>query len=62
MYRNARAARIYDGADEVHRQSAARRILAEYTATTVPSEHLPTRRLEAQERFAALLDAAAADL
>ena len=62
MYRNARAARIYDGADEVHRQSAARRILAAYTATEVPSEHLPTRRLEAEERFAALLDAAAADL
>jgi acyl-CoA dehydrogenase len=62
MYRNARAARIYDGADEVHRQSAARRILAAYTATEVPSEHLPTRRQEAEERFAALLDAAAADL
>jgi acyl-CoA dehydrogenase len=62
MYRNARAARIYDGADEVHRQSAARRILAGYTPTDVPSEHLPTRRQAAQERFAELLDAAAADL
>jgi acyl-CoA dehydrogenase len=62
MYRNARAARIYDGADEVHRQSAARRILAAYTPAEVPSEHLPTRRREAEERFAELLDAAAADL
>ena len=27
MYRNARAARIYDGPDEVHRMVVARRIL-----------------------------------
>jgi acyl-CoA dehydrogenase len=56
MYRNARAARIYDGADEVHRQSAARRILAGYTPVDVPTEHVPARRRAAQERFAALLD------
>jgi acyl-CoA dehydrogenase len=62
MYRNARAARIYDGADEVHRQSAARRILAAYAPVELPSEHVPTRRREAQERFAALLDGVAADL
>src|ERR1700704_6300528 len=30
MYRFARAARIYDGPDEVHRQSVARHILAGY--------------------------------
>jgi acyl-CoA dehydrogenase len=62
MYRNARAARIYDGADEVHRQSAARRILSGHTAAEVPTEHLPTRRLAARERFAELLDGATANL
>jgi acyl-CoA dehydrogenase len=30
MYRSARAARIYDGPDEVHVQSVARRVLKEY--------------------------------
>ena len=32
MYRYARAARLYDGADEVHRQSVARQILRGYEA------------------------------
>jgi acyl-CoA dehydrogenase len=32
MYRHARFARIYDGPDEVHRVSAARRILRDYAA------------------------------
>ena len=62
MYRNARAARIYDGADEVHRQSVARRILAGYEPVAVPSEHVPARREAARERFAALLDGTTADL
>ena len=56
MYRYARAARLYDGADEVHRQSAARRILRGYEPHEVPSQHVPTRREHARERFAALLD------
>ena len=30
MYRHAREARIYDGPDEVHIQSVARRILKNY--------------------------------
>jgi alkylation response protein AidB-like acyl-CoA dehydrogenase len=30
MYRHARAARIYDGPDEVHVQSVAKRLLARY--------------------------------
>jgi alkylation response protein AidB-like acyl-CoA dehydrogenase len=30
FYRQARAARIYDGADEVHKMVVARRILAQY--------------------------------
>jgi acyl-CoA dehydrogenase len=62
MYRNARAARIYDGPDEVHRQAVARRILNGYTATAIPTEHIPTRRAAAQERFGHLLDIASADL
>ena len=59
MYRFARASRVYDGPDEVHRQSAARQILRGYTAPPgdVPTEHLPTRRAAARERFADLLDA-----
>src|SRR3954454_13927913 len=32
MYRHARFARIYDGPDEVHRVSAARRILRDYAS------------------------------
>ena len=32
MYRNARAARIYDGPDEVHRMVVSRRILKEFEA------------------------------
>jgi alkylation response protein AidB-like acyl-CoA dehydrogenase len=35
FYRHERAARIYDGADEVHKMSVAKRILREYAAKTV---------------------------
>jgi len=63
MYRFARAARIYDGPDEVHRQTVARRILHGYSPPPgeVPSEHLPTRREQARERFADLLGALTAN-
>ena len=63
MYRFARGARFYDGPDEVHRQSVARLILRGYTPTAdgVPSEHIPTRRAAARERFAHLLDAVTAN-
>jgi acyl-CoA dehydrogenase len=63
MYRAARAARIYDGPDEVHRQTVARRVLGAYAppADEVPSEHLPTRRALARERFAHLLDTVTAN-
>jgi acyl-CoA dehydrogenase len=59
MYRFARAARIYDGPDEVHRQSVARQILRGYEppADGTPSQHIPTRRAQARERFADLLEA-----
>ncbi|MEA2221027.1 MAG: acyl-CoA dehydrogenase [Solirubrobacteraceae bacterium] len=63
MYRYARGARFYDGPDEVHRQSVARQILSGYAPPPddVPSEHVPTRRAAARERFAELLDAATSD-
>ena len=41
MYRYARAARLYDGADEVHRQSVARQILRGYEAHEVPVRARP---------------------
>src|ERR1700730_13210373 len=59
MYRYARAARIYDGPDEVHRASVARQVLRTYEApaTGVPSESVPARREAARQRFASLLEA-----
>jgi acyl-CoA dehydrogenase len=59
MYRYARAARFYDGPDEVHRASVARQILRGYEAPAdgVPTEHVPTRRAAAREKFAHLLEA-----
>ncbi|QEC50335.1 acyl-CoA dehydrogenase [Baekduia soli] len=63
MYRYARAARIYDGPDEVHRQSVARQVLRGYSAPEgeVPTEHVPTRREDARRKFAAVLDAVTAN-
>jgi acyl-CoA dehydrogenase len=52
---------LYDGPDEVHRQTVARQILKGYVAREVPSEHIPTRRAEAQQRFAGLLEALTVD-
>jgi acyl-CoA dehydrogenase len=63
MYRYARAARFYDGPDEVHRQSVARQILRGYEPPSdgVPSEHVPTRREAARRRFADILEAVTAN-
>ena len=61
MYRHARAARIYDGPDEVHRETVARHALRRYQATEVPSEHVPTRREAARRKFADVLDAISAN-
>jgi acyl-CoA dehydrogenase len=63
MYRFARGARFYDGPDEVHRQSVARQILRGYEppADGVPSEHVPTRRAAARERFAEILQTVTAN-
>jgi acyl-CoA dehydrogenase len=59
MYRHARAARIYDGPDEVHKVTVARRLLRDHEPREVPTEHVPTRREAARAKFAHLLDAAA---
>src|SRR2546421_12581017 len=58
MYRYARAARFYDGPDEVHRASVARQILRGYEppADGIPSEHVPTRRAAAREEVAGLFE------
>jgi acyl-CoA dehydrogenase len=63
MYRFSRGARFYDGPDEVHRQSVARQILRGYEPPPgeVPSEHVPTRRAAAREKFAELLEAVTAN-
>jgi acyl-CoA dehydrogenase len=56
MYRAARAARIYDGPDEVHKVTVARQVLKQYRPSDPSIEHLPTRRKAAQEKFADYLD------
>ena len=63
MYRHARAARIYDGPDEVHRVTVARQVLAGYRPAmgAWPSEHVPSRREAARRKFAALLEAETTD-
>lgn len=60
MYRQARAARIYDGPDEVHKVTVARRVLRDYESRELPSEHVPTRQEAARKKFAHLLDEATA--
>jgi acyl-CoA dehydrogenase len=59
MYRFSRGARFYDGPDEVHRQSVARRILRGYEAPAdgVPSDHVPAMVARGRERFADILEA-----
>ncbi|ODU07653.1 MAG: acyl-CoA dehydrogenase [Pseudonocardia sp. SCN 72-86] len=61
MYRSARSARIYDGPDEVHKSTLARRILRGYTPVDTPTEHVPTRTAAARKKFAAYLELATAN-
>jgi acyl-CoA dehydrogenase len=51
MYRWARAARLYDGPDEVHRVTVARRILRDYTPRELPTDHVPSRRERALAKY-----------
>ena len=64
MYRHARAARIYDGPDEVHRQTVSRLVLKDYTKPEGewPTDHVPTRKAAARRKFQALLEAQTANL
>ena len=57
MYRAARAARLYDGPDEVHRVSVARQVLRGFSAPAdeIPSEFIPARREAARQQFADVL-------
>jgi len=62
MYRLARNYRISDGADEVHKSFIARQTLKSYKPVEgYPTDHIPTRRAEAQQRFAEYLDLATAN-
>ncbi len=49
---------VYDGPDEVHKTVVARRLLRRYSASEVPTEHVPTRHAAALEKFAFLLSTA----
>jgi alkylation response protein AidB-like acyl-CoA dehydrogenase len=60
MYRWSRAARIYDGPDEVHRVTVARRTLRGYQSRPVATEHVPTRRAAALRKYGPQLEAAVA--
>ena len=53
----ARAARVYDGPDEVHRQTVARHALKGVTPSELPTQFVPRRAEEARQRFAEVLDA-----
>ncbi|MDE0195909.1 MAG: acyl-CoA dehydrogenase family protein [bacterium] len=62
MYRQARASRLVDGADEVHKVTISRHVLRNYEAVEGwPSEHVPTRRAVALERFADALETVTAN-
>ena len=52
-----------NGATELHKMTVARRTLREYQPVTTPfpSQHIPTRRAEAQARLAERLERAAAE-
>jgi acyl-CoA dehydrogenase len=60
MYRWSRAARLYDGPDEVHKVTVAKQLLKRYTPVDTPTEYIPTRREAALRRFAEQLDLASA--
>lgn len=55
MYRLARAARIYDGPDEVHKSVVSKLILKDYEPVEVPTDHVPTRKAAAEAKYADVL-------
>jgi acyl-CoA dehydrogenase len=57
MYRWSRAARLYDGPDEVHKVTVAKKTFKRYTAVDVPTEHIPTRRVAALTKYGSQLEA-----
>jgi acyl-CoA dehydrogenase len=57
MYRWSRAARLYDGPDEVHKVTVAKKTLKGYTAVDVPTEHIPTRKVAALAKYGSQLEA-----
>lgn len=60
MYRSARALRVADGADDIHRQSVARLELEDVVAVANwPSEHVPSAIQKARQQFAGALAAEA---
>ncbi|CAB4881548.1 unannotated protein [freshwater metagenome] len=59
MYAYARAARLYDGPDEVHKATVAKLIAREYEPVDIPTDHIPTRRAAALEQYAHLFDVVA---
>ncbi len=62
MYRQARASRLVDGADEVHKVTISRHVLRNYEAVEGwPTEHVPTRRAAALERFGDILETVTAN-
>jgi acyl-CoA dehydrogenase len=56
MYRWSRAARLYDGPDEVHKVTVAKKTLKGYTPVDVPTDHVPTRRLAALAKYGSQLE------
>jgi acyl-CoA dehydrogenase len=63
MYRQARAMRIADGADEVHKLTISKEVLrGAKVKQGWPTEHVPTNRAAALQKFAALLEQRAANL
>ena len=56
MYRTGRALRVADGADEVHKQTVARLILAlQEPRPGYPSEYIPERKRKALDKFGKLV-------
>jgi len=50
FYRQARLARIYDGPDEVHKMTVARRLLAQYAGASRAVEANAQRRTHTETR------------